>query len=37
MQFDFSGLIVLFGFVAVFLALQVIKAQQKAKPEDQDW
>jgi hypothetical protein len=35
--FDFSGLIVLFGLVSVFLALHVIKAQQKAKPQDQDW
>ena len=37
MQFDFAGLIVLFGFVAVFLALRVIKAQQDAKPQNQDW
>ncbi len=37
MQFDFSGLIVLFGFVSVFVALLVIKAQQEAKPQDQDW
>jgi len=36
-KFDFAGLIVLFGFVAVFIALLIIKAQQKAKPEDQDW
>ena len=37
MQFDFAGLIVLFGFISVYLALRVIKAQQDAKPEDQDW
>ena len=37
MTFDFSGLIVLFGFVSVFIALEVIKAQQNAKPKDQDW
>ena len=37
MTFDFSGLIVLFGFIAVFVALKVIKAQQEAKPQDQDW
>ncbi len=37
MKFDFSGLIVLLGFVAVFVSLLVLKAQQKAKPEDQDW
>jgi hypothetical protein len=35
--FDFSGLIVLFGFITVFVALKVIKAQQEAKPQDQDW
>ena len=35
--FDFSGLIVLFGFVSVFIALEVIKAQQNAKSKDQDW
>lgn len=37
MTFDFSGLIVLFGFISVFIALRVIKAQQEAKPENQDW
>lgn len=37
MQFDFAGLIVLFGFVTVFIALQVIKYQQKNRPQDQDW
>lgn len=37
MTFDFSGLIVLFGFITVFVALKVIKAQQEAKPQDQDW
>ena len=37
MHFDFAGLIVLFGFVSVFIALQVIKFQQHNKPEDQDW
>ena len=37
MTFDFSGLIVLFGFIAVFVALKVIKAQQEATPQDQDW
>lgn len=37
MQFDFSGLIVLFGFIAVYVALQVIKHQQDDKPADQDW
>ena len=37
MKFDFSGLVVLFGFVGVFIALLVIKAQQLAKPKDQDW
>jgi hypothetical protein len=36
-NFDFAGLIVLLGFVSVFIALLVIKAQQVAKPEDQDW
>ncbi len=37
MKFDFSGLIVLFGFLGVFVALLVVKYQQLAKPEDQDW
>jgi hypothetical protein len=36
-QFDFSGLIVLFGFVGAFIALLVVKSQQQAKPKDQDW
>jgi hypothetical protein len=36
-NFDFSGLIVLFGFAAIFIALLVIKGQQLAKPKDQDW
>jgi len=36
-NFDFAGLIVLLGFVSVFIALLVIKAQQVAKPEGQDW
>jgi hypothetical protein len=36
-HFDFAGLIVLFGFLSVFVALQVIKYQQKNKPQDQDW
>lgn len=37
MHFDFAGLIVLFGFVTVFIALLLIKYQQKNKPKDQDW
>lgn len=37
MKFDFAGLIVLFGFVSIFISLLVIKAQQNAKPKDQDW
>jgi len=36
-KFDFAGLIVLFGFVSIFIALLVIKAQQNGKPKDQDW
>jgi hypothetical protein len=36
-KFDFSGLIVLFGFIAVYIALRVIKYQQDNKPNDQDW
>jgi len=37
MRFDFSGLIVLLGFVAVYIALRIIKSQQEKKPADQDW
>jgi len=37
MNIDFAGLCVLGGFLSVFVALLVIKYQQQAKPEDQDW
>ncbi|KHK00522.1 hypothetical protein NY78_4083 [Desulfovibrio sp. TomC] len=37
MKFDFAGLMVLFGLASVFIALLVLKAQQAAKPKDQDW
>lgn len=37
MQFDFAGLIVLFGFISVLVSLLVIKYQQINKPADQDW
>jgi len=37
MQIDFAGLCVLGGFLGVFVTLLVIKYQQLAKPEDQDW
>lgn len=37
MKFDFAGLIVLFGFISIFVSLMVIKHQQLAKPKDQDW
>ncbi|KUG28873.1 hypothetical protein ASZ90_001247 [hydrocarbon metagenome] len=37
MQLDFSGLIVLFGFLSVLVASLTIKYQQENKPKDLDW
>ncbi len=37
MQLDFSGLIVLFGFLSVLVAALTIKYQQANKPKDIDW